>query len=112
MKYLNSILLMFGLLAPITKLHATETGNNHAHANLQQQVLQQFTLSPEEAKLVENTTVRFYYSVDSTGHVKEVVALSPNKVVKDLLEKRFLAMQLSGQKSSTGGRIDIRFRLN
>lgn len=112
MKYLNSILLLLGLLAPLNKLAATETGNKPAKANLQQQVLQQFTLSPEEARLVENTTVRFYYTLDSTGQVKEVVALSPDKRVKEMLEKRFLALQLPGQKSSTGGRIDIHFRLN
>lgn len=112
MNNLNSILLLLVLMMPFAKLSARENGNKTANVNLQQQVLQQFTLSPEEARLVENTTVRFYYKVDSTGHVTEVVAQIPNKMVKEMLEKRFLAMQLPGQQNNSGGRIDIHFRLN
>lgn len=103
---------LIALLSWLNSAKANETGLTEHNQQIRRQVVQQFTLSPEEARLVQNTTIRFYYKLDSSGKVRDVIALTPDKATRSMLEKHFRSLQLSPVSPALSGRIDIRFRMD
>jgi hypothetical protein len=72
----------------------------------------QFKLKPGEAERLKNKTVRFYFTVDSTGSVIQVVAAEADPLVKQMLEAHFRKVKLKGYPVNAGGKVDLKFTLN
>ena len=108
---LASILLVI-LLTFATKANA---GNSpvESHSNrYTKTIASQFQLNPEEAEWVKNKTVRFYFAVDSSGRVIQVVAAEANPAIKSMLEEHFRKLDLKGYPANGYGKVDLNFILN
>lgn len=107
---LAGILLL--LLALTSKVRAGSTPGTDKKNNLSASIAAQFKLKPVEAERVKNKTVRFYFTVDASGKVKQVVAAEADPELKSMLEKHFSNLILNGFPENTGGKVDLNFILN
>jgi hypothetical protein len=104
--------LLIMLLALTSKANAGNHPEVYKKSSFGALIAAQFKLKPGEAEQIKNKTVRFYFTVDSTGRVKQVVAAEADPVVKQMLEERFKQVKLMGYPVNAGGRVDLKFILN
>lgn len=107
---LAGILLL--LLALTSKARAGSAPGTDKKSNLTASIAAQFKLQPVEAERVKNKTVRFYFTVDAGGRVKQVVAAEADPAIKAMLEAHFRSLVLNGFPENSGGKVDLNFILN
>jgi len=104
--------LLILLLALTSKAKAGNAPEMEKKSSFGTRIAAQFKLKPREAELVKNKTVRFYFTVDSSGSVKQVVAAEADPAVRRMLEEHFRTVNLTGYPVNAGGRVDLKFILN
>lgn len=107
---LASILLL--LLALHSKANALNNPSGDVSSTFAKRISYQFHLEPSEAERVKNRTVRFYFTVDSSGKVEQVVAVESDPQIKKMLEMHFRKLNLKGYPANSGARVDLNFILN
>ncbi len=100
------------MLALTSKARAGSGPGADKKSSLAACITAQFKLKPGEAERMKNKTVRFYFTVDSSGRIKQVVAAEANPELKQMLEARFRTLYLYGYPENTGAKVDLNFILN
>lgn len=100
------------MLALTSKARAGSGPEADKKCSLAACITSQFKLKPAEAERVKNKTVRFYFTVDAIGRVKQVVAAEANPEVKQMLEARFRTLNFYGYPENKGAKVDLNFILN
>jgi hypothetical protein len=99
------------MLATVAQLRATNYPSEGADINYSARIRSQIVLQKEEAAKIKTTTVRFYFTVDSSGYIKEVHAITKEPGLQQLLEDKFRRIRLNGYPANTPSNIAIHFIL-
>lgn len=107
---LASILIL--ILALTSKARAGSNPSTEQQSSLAACIKAQFKLNPSEAERVKDKTIRFYFTVDSSGKVKQVVAAEADPHLKQMLETHFRQLKFQGYPGNSAGKVDLNFILN
>lgn len=102
---------MLLLLALVSKAKAGTSPGETKMPSVEMRIASQFKLNPNEAARVKNKTVRFYFCVNASGEIKEVVAAERDPQLRQMLEDHFRQLTLSGFPVNAAGKVDVNFRL-
>jgi len=97
------------ILALVSEASAGNSPEEVSKNKFSLNIVTQFRLKPTEAEHLKNKTVRFYFTVDESGKVKQVVAVESDPGLKHLLEEHFRKINFYGFPGYTGGKVDLKF---
>lgn len=103
-----TILLM--MLATISKA-SSNNGPSARSKSYSSLIRSQISLQKEEAEKLQSTTVKFYFTVDSSGKISSVKAVTSKPELRQMLEEKFRKIVLKGYPADQSNSIQIRFLL-